>query len=137
MTQKATMSWLKERIAVALVSAVAAMLTLALYPIVVLLIGGSGGGGEFDLAAIYYAVLASKLSIFIVVAVTLIGFLVGSERMANVFSFFWGTHSMWSRVDAYLQEKLLGRSYHTPAWILVVLIVTLAIVIVWWFHGAA
>jgi hypothetical protein len=129
------MSWLKERIAAALVSAIAAMFTLALYPIALLLIGGfSGGGGELELAGVYYALLSSKLGIIIVLAAALTGFWVGSERMAGIFSFFWGTHSLWSRVDAYLQEKLAGRSYDTPVWILAAVLIAFAAVLVWRFH---
>ena len=136
MTKKPAVTWLKERIAVALVSAVAAVLTLALFPIALLLIGGSGGGGGFELTAMYYAVMVSKPSIFIVLVAALTGFWVGPERMANIFSFFWGTHSVWSRLEAYLQEKLPDRHYHTPAWILVVAVVALVVVLAWRFHAA-
>lgn len=96
-----------ERVVVALVSALLAGLTLVLLPIAfVLTTRGMGGGMEFDIGAIAYAVVFSKAGIAIVVVAAVTGFLVGSERMANIFSFFWGTHGLWSRCGAYIDDKL-------------------------------
>ena len=119
---------LVERLAVALVSAVAAALTLALYPVALTLIaGGRGGGPEFEFAAFLYRFVFSTVGLSIIVCVSVVGFLAGSERMANIFSFFWGTHSFWSDVGDQLDE--FKTNHNVGLWVLVVLLVILAVVI--------
>lgn len=122
--------WLTERLAVAFVSGVAAILTLALYPVALLVLGrGAGGGVEFDLGGQFYSIVFSKVGVVIVIAASVAGFYVGSERMANIFSFFWGTHSCWARLGAYLNDKLSGlqEEYNVPLWLLVVLLAILVV----------
>lgn len=126
-------SWidsLTERLAVALVSGVAAALTLALYPLA-LLSHGAGSGGEFELGAYFYSFMFSKVGLILVIAASVTGFCVGPERMANIFSFFWGTHSFWTRLGAYLDDKLseFQTEHNAPLWLLIILLAILAVVI--------
>lgn len=126
---------LTERLVVALVSGVAAALTLALYPmvlVVLLLSHGSGSGGEFELGAYFYSFMFSKVGLILVIAASVTGFCVGPERMANIFSFFWGTHSFWTRLGAYLDDKLseFQTEHNAPLWLLIILLAILAVVVV-------
>jgi hypothetical protein len=119
---------LGERLVVAFVSAVAAALTLALYPFALTLIaGGRGGGPEFEFAAFLYRFVFSNVGLSIIVGASVVGFLAGSERMANIFSFFWGTHSFWSDVGDRLDE--FQTNHNIGLWVLVVLLAILAFVI--------
>jgi hypothetical protein len=119
---------LAERLVVAFVSAVAAALTLALYPVAVTLIaGGRGGGPEFEFAAFLYRFVFSSVGLSIIVGASALGFLAGSERMANIFSFFWGTHSFWSDVGDRLDE--FQTNHNVGFWVLVILLAILAFVI--------
>lgn len=119
---------LMERIAVAFVSAIAAVLTLVLYPLaLVLLGGGQGGGTEFEFATVYYAAVFSKAGLFIIGGASILGFLAGAERMANVFSFFWGTHAFWSRLGERLDD--IQDNHNIGGWVLIILLVILAFVI--------
>jgi len=87
---------LTERLAVAFVSAIACALTLVLFPIVLAMIGR--GGGEFEFGVLLYSFVFSKTGLLVVIGGAVIGFCLGAERMANILSFFWGTHSFWDRV---------------------------------------
>lgn len=128
MTRRSLTDTLAERLAVAFVSAVAAVLTLALYPVaLVLLAGGRGGGTEFEFAAYLYRFVFSNLGLFIIAGSSVVGFLAGPERMANIFSFFWGTHSFWSDVGNRLDE--FQANHNVGLWVLVVLLAILAVVI--------
>lgn len=127
-------SWIEsltERLAVALASAFAATLTLALYPVALIILGHGGGGGEFELGADFYSFMFWKVGLAVVIASSIAGFCLGPERMANVFSFFWGTHSFWTNLDAYLDENLSEwqSDHNVPLWLLIILLVILAIVI--------
>jgi hypothetical protein len=113
---------------VAFVSALAAVLTLVLYPFTLTLIaGGRGGGPEFEFAAFLYRFVFSNVGLSIIVGASFVGFLVGSERMANIFSFFWGTHSFWSDVGDRVDE--FQTNHNIGLWVLVVLLAILAFVI--------
>lgn len=128
-------SWidsLTERLAVALVSGVAAALTLTLYPLALVVFSrGAGGGGEFELGAYFYSFMFSKVGLVVVIAASVAGFCVGAERMANIFSFFWGTHSFWTRLGEYLDDKLceFQTKHNAPLWLLIILLAILAVVI--------
>lgn len=67
----------------------AAALTLLVLPWVFVAMGRAGE----PLAL--YAWVFSKVGLAIISVATAAGFVLGSERMANVFSFFWGTHPVW------------------------------------------
>ena len=82
-----------ERIATAFVSAIAATLTLFAYFVVNIALAAKSGSGQLLVSSFFF----SKLSAYIVASASVVGFLVGSERMAGIFSFFWGTHKIWER----------------------------------------
>ena len=113
---------LTERLIVALVAAIAATLTLAMYPLAILFFGR--GGGEFELGAHFYAFILSRFGLVVIVVASTVGFCVGSERMANIFSFFWGTHRFWERIDDLQTENNFSH------WVLVVLLVIFAVVMI-------
>ncbi len=52
------------------------------------------------------------------------GFLLGSERMANVFSFFWGTHEFWSRFRN--KVETWSESHFNERWLLIIVLIVLA-----------
>lgn len=125
---------LSERVATAFVSAFAAAFTLALYPLAMLLLGTkAGGGGGFELGAIFYAFVFSKVGLAVVIGAAILGFCLGSERMASVFSFFWGTHTLWERLEAYLDDRTsaLRTDYKVFFWYLAILFAILTFVIVY------
>jgi hypothetical protein len=122
-----------ERLIVAFVSAVAATLTLAIYPLALIILGGgAGGGGEFELGAHFYSFIFSKFGLAVIVGASIVGFFTGAERMANIFSFFWGTHNFWSRFNEYLHDKSenLQTEHSVSNWVLGLLLVTFAVFMV-------
>lgn len=78
-----------ERVATAFVSIFAAAGTLLVLPWV---FAASGRGSE---PFLIYAWVFSKSGLFIIASAAVSGFILGSEKMANVLSFFWGTHAVW------------------------------------------
>lgn len=127
-------SWidsLTERLVVAMVSGVASALTLALYPLALIILGhGTGGGVEFELGAHFYSFVFWKVGLFVIISASVVGFCVGAERMTNVFSFFWGTHEFWKKLGAYLDDKRndFQEEHNAPLWLLIILISALAFV---------
>ncbi len=82
-----------ERIATAFISAVAAALTLFAYFVINVALAAKSASGQIPVSSFFF----SRLSTYIIVTASLIGFLSGSERMARIFSFFWGTHEIWEQ----------------------------------------
>ena len=82
-----------ERVATAFISAVAAALTLFAYFIINIALSAKSASGQIPVSSFFF----SRLSTYIIVTASLIGFLSGSERMARIFSFFWGTHEIWEQ----------------------------------------
>jgi hypothetical protein len=80
---------LSDRIATGVVSGVAAALTLLAYPLIL-----AGIGSDPQPVALY-AYIFPGTGLTAILFASVLGFIVGSERMARVFSFFWGTHSVW------------------------------------------
>ena len=80
---------LSERLATAFVSVVAAALTLVILPWIFAVKGSSGE--PFTI----YGWIFSKYGLAIIASAAVAGFIFGSEKMANIFSFFWGTHPVW------------------------------------------
>ena len=122
-----------ERLIVTCVSAVAATLTLAIYPLALIILGGgAGGGGEFELGAHFYSFIFSKFGLAVIVGASIVGFFTGAERMANILSFFWGTHNFWSRFNEYLHDisENLQTEHSVSNWVLVLLLVTFAVFMV-------
>jgi len=89
-----------ERLATAFVSAVATALTFFVVPLLFTLVGGS-----YE-PLVAYTLFFSKTGIVIISVASVIGFSVGSERMANIFSIFWGTHQAWK--EEWFQRIALG-----------------------------
>jgi len=82
-----------ERIATAFISALAAALTLLAY-FVLNAVFAAKSGSNLPLVP---TMIFSKLSAYIICAAALAGFLIGSARMVNIFSVFWGTNQIWER----------------------------------------
>ena len=117
-----------ERVATAFVAVFAAIVTLALYPIALfVLLGGT------ELSLYLYAVMFSKIGIALVLAAGMLGFWLGGERMANIFGFLWGTHSLWTRVGAYLNDKadVLRTEHNLSLPALLVLVVLVIAFVIW------
>ena len=121
---------LTERIVVAFVAAVASALTLLLFPIALLILGQGSGGME--IGVVIYSFVFSGFSLFVIIGAAIVGFFVGAERMAKIFSFFWGTHSFWDKVGKFLDDRLsvLQTEHNAPTWLLVILLVALASILV-------
>src|SRR5262245_57333511 len=84
--------WLAYRLAVAFCSAVLAGVTLVVITVIVMYLEGRATStGTLLRLAIEWGPAA-------VVAVAVLGFVFGGERMANFFSFLWGTHPVWARI---------------------------------------
>ena len=116
----------------AFVSAFMAAATLVLLPFV-LVLAGSGVGGLFaiEAAPAWYILVASNLGISILALAAVAGFFVSSDRLAAGFSFFWGTHSVWSRVESWIEDRLRNHGERlVPLWATVAILAVL-LIIVW------
>jgi hypothetical protein len=89
-----------ERLATAFVSVAATAITLIVIPLLI-----SAVSGKVQ-SFLLYDCIFSKFGILILVASAITGFTLGAEKMANVFSFFWGTHSVWE--EEWFQKVLMG-----------------------------
>ena len=111
---------LGERVATALVSAIAAVLPLVGHFVISVAFTSRSSYGPPKLL---FDVFASKVSIGLVIAASLAGFILGSSRMANVFADLWGTSERRSNT----------------AWIelvIVVLIIVVAVAVITYLaHG--
>ena len=118
-----------DRLAIAFASAVLAAITLLAWSIILLTVFGtpndSFGVPEFIIGTVF-----SKVSLAIVGGAALLGFVIGADRMVAIFSWLWGTHSVWARFNAWLGEKLepLNEEYNvaTPWLVAALIICTLA-----------
>ena len=89
-----------ERLATACVSTAACAITLVALPWVLSSIGSNSE------SFLLYDWIFSTLGISVLIVSAITGFLLGSEKMANVFSFFWGTHSIWE--EEWFQKIVIG-----------------------------
>jgi len=89
-----------ERLATAFVSIFAAAGTLLVLP---WLFAASGRGSE---PFLIYAWVFSKTGLIIIASAAVSGFILGSEKMAIVLSFFWGTHAVWE--DEWFQKIIVA-----------------------------
>lgn len=80
---------LGERLATAFAAAFVTIITLLVLPWIA---GFSGKSGE---TLMIYLWVFSKPGLVVVIGAAGLGFFLGSERMANVLSFFGGTHKIW------------------------------------------
>jgi len=102
-----------------------------LYPVALLVLGGGAGGGvEVEIGAQFYSFVFSKVGLSTVIAASLAGFCFGSERMANILSFFWGTHDFWKTVAAVIDDKIctFQEERNFSLWLIVILLAVLAFV---------
>jgi hypothetical protein len=120
---------LGDRIIVALVSAITAAITLAIYSVVLIILtrGHGASGGRFRFAETYHALVFSKTGFAIICGTAVVGFLVGAERVANIFSFFWGTHSFWSRAENQVENWFIHGN--GSWWLFLVLLAILLIIL--------
>ena len=113
---------MEERFVTAFVSALAAVVTLVCYFVINLVLASKSISG-IPLVGIAF----SKFGLPLVGLASAVGFVLGAERVASVFSFFWGTHPVWEhewfqRVVAALvaiavvafAAHLLGASHAVP-----------------------
>jgi hypothetical protein len=88
-----------------------------------------GGFIAIEAAPAWYSLIASNIGLVIVGLAATTAFFVGADRMANVFSFFWGTHSIWYRIGNRISnwsESYGERS--VPLWVTVALFGILLII---------
>ena len=90
--------WLHYRLAVAFCSAFVTGITLLLVPFIFAI--GSGAPEPMVL----YKFVFSKWGAAILLGTSVLGFVVGGERMANFFAIIWGTHPFWSELEGWLYE---------------------------------
>ena len=64
----------------------------------------TGNVGAFDFMGTYYSIVLSTFGLVVVALVSIAGFILGPDRLAEVFSFFWGTHEVWTRIVASIEE---------------------------------
>src|SRR2546423_7140365 len=68
----------------------------------------------------------SKWGAAILFGASVLGFILGSERMANFFSVIWGTHPFWSELEGWLYE------HETAAAVLGFALVALVVGLFWY-----
>ena len=90
--------WLHYRLAVAFCSALVMGIMLLLVPFIFAI--GSGAPEPMVL----YKFVFSRWGAAILLGTSVLGFIVGSERMANFFAIIWGTHPFWSELEGWLYE---------------------------------
>jgi hypothetical protein len=91
--------WLHYRLAVAACSAFVTGIMLLLVPLILSI----GGGSPEPL--VLYAFVFSRWGAAILLGTSVLGFIVGDERMANFFAIIWGTHPFWSELEHWLWEN--------------------------------
>jgi uncharacterized membrane protein len=89
-----------ERLATAFVSIAATAITLFVLPLIVSVIVHNGK------PMLMFGWIFSKLGILTLFLSAIAGFSLGADRMANVFSFFWGTHTIWE--EEWFQKVFIG-----------------------------
>ena len=82
-----------ERLATATLSAIASAFTLACYFLVNLAFASKSPSGS---PGWLFELFLSKISLALIAASALLGFVLGAERMSNVLSVFWGTSELWN-----------------------------------------
>jgi hypothetical protein len=80
---------LADRLVIAFASGLTAFTTIVIYFVVASV--GIAREGEFDFIPVIYEFL-KKFGKYPVILAAGAGFIVGPEKMAEIFSFFWGTH---------------------------------------------
>lgn len=112
--------WLHYRLAVAVCSAFVVGVMMLIVPLV---IGIVGRGAE---PLVLYGLIFSKWGLAILITSAILGFIVGGERMANLFGVVWGTHPIWSEMGGWLEE------HETIASVLGFIVVALVVGFFWY-----
>lgn len=114
-----------DRLAIAFACAVLAALTLLAWSVILIAVFGNSND-SFGVTAFIIGTVFSKASLAIVGGAALLGFVIGGDRMVTIFSTLWGTHSVWTRFNTWLGEKLepLNEEYNvaTP-WLIAALVI--------------
>ena len=118
--------WLHYRLAVAFCSAFVTAIMLLLVPLILAITG-------FVDAMVIYPFVFSKWAAAVVLSVATLGFIVGSERMANYFAIVWGTHRFWSQLESWLYELGGWLDEHETVGAFLAVAVGLLVVGVFWF----
>ncbi len=118
--------WLHYRLAVAFCSAFVTCVMLLLVPLIL------ASSGVLEVLVIYRYVF-SEWGAAIVLGSATLGFIVGSERMANFFAIVWGTHRFWSKLEGWLYEWGGWLDEHRTVGAFLAVAVGLLVVGVFWF----
>ena len=111
--------WLHYRLAVAFCSALLMGIMLLLVPLIVVIAGPPE-------PMVLYKFVFSKWGAAILLGTSVLGFIVGDERMANFFAIIWGTHPFWSELESWLYE------HETAAAVIGFALVTLVVGLFWY-----
>lgn len=122
---------LADRLAAAFVSGVAATLTLLLFPIAMSIFIGAVSAKGAGLMLLYYTYVFSKTGLLIISSAFIAGFLLGPDRIATLFSFFWFTHPFWKRFENNLNESVDSppSDFKLSRWILFGLLIVLVVIV--------
>ena len=114
-----------DRLAIAFACAVLATLTLVAWSVILIAVFGRSND-SLGVTSFIIGTVFSKASLAVVAGAALLGFAIGADRMVTIFSWLWGTHSVWSRFNIWLSEKIepLNEEYNvaTP-WLIAALVI--------------
>ena len=82
---------------------------------------------------VIYLFVFSKWGAAAILSVATLGFIVGSERMANFFAIIWGTHRFWSELEGWLYELGGWLDEHKMVGVLLAVAFSLLVVGVFWY----
>jgi len=118
--------WLHYRLAVAFCSAFVTCIMLLLVPPILAIAGIAE-------VLVIYAFVFSKWGAAAILSVATLGFIVGSERMANFFEIIWGTHPFWSELEGWLHELGGWLDEHKTAGVFFAVVFGLLVVGIFWY----
>ena len=118
--------WLHYRLAVAFCSALVTCIMLLLVPLILAIAGIAE-------ALVIYSFIFSKWGAAAILSVATLGFIVGSERMANFFAIIWGTHRFWSELEGWLYELGGWLDEHKTVGVFLAVAFSLLVMGVFWY----
>jgi len=118
--------WLHYRLAVAFCSAFVTCIMLLLVPLILAIAGIAE-------ALVIYPFIFAKWSAAAILSVATLGFILGSERMANFFAIIWGTHRFWSEPEGWLYELGGWLNEHKTVGVFLAVVFGLLVVGVFWY----
>ena len=119
--------WLHYRLAVAFCSALVTCIMLLLGPLILAIAGIAE-------ALVIYPFIFAKWGAAAILSVATLGFIVGSERMANFFAIIWGTHRFWSELEGWLYELGGWLDEHKTVGVFLAVAFSLLVVGVFWYR---